>query len=387
MYSIRRLLILFIALSIYVGCSSVKFGTAPSDVCLSYNAQYGEGTCEVTPEGLRFRHSHHAGQVDVLFVDDNSGSMSQEQKQMGEKFPHFLGSVAGLDYNIGIITTDISVTDVDESSTRYNGPREANGNGAFQDGNLLTFSNGEVILRPNTPFADDLFKETIQREETVNCENSGFERESCPSPDERGIYAINMALDRADSRFFRKDSHLAVVILSDEDERSDGGRQTGYPMEDYDLADTLVTKLSQQFGFAKTMSVHAVIVEPDDHKCLDEQTKQHRVGAFFGEQYYFLAYPDEALMSMGNIIEGEVGSICSNDYGRELGDIGSKIQQNVNLIQLACQPEPGSLAVAFEPNRGSLSTYQVDDYNRIELDPPVPSGTTVFVDYLCPRNL
>ena len=50
-----------------------------------------------------------AAEVDVLFVIDNSGSMSDNQTKLGQNFPEFMKEFegSGLDYHIGVITTDV----------------------------------------------------------------------------------------------------------------------------------------------------------------------------------------------------------------------------------------------------------------------------------------
>ena len=45
--------------------------------------------------------------VDVLVVVDNSGSMSVEQSNMGMRFASFLSRLQGLDWQVGIVTTDV----------------------------------------------------------------------------------------------------------------------------------------------------------------------------------------------------------------------------------------------------------------------------------------
>ncbi len=86
-----------------------------------------------------------------------------------------------------------------------------------------------------------MFNQTIQRPETLACEkfianwirSHGGNTSSINSTeysqgyaqklsfgDERGIYAANMVVKNNPSSFIRSDAHLAVIFLSDEDERS-----------------------------------------------------------------------------------------------------------------------------------------------------------------------
>src|SRR5690606_3464453 len=103
---------------------------------------------------------------------------------------------------------------------------------------------------------------TIKRPESKLCDDSGFLEQACPSPDERGIYALNLAVERNEKDFFRSGAHLAVIILSDEDERSFGGHGTqgqGWPLEAKDLPETFVLGMQNNFP-TKSVSVHSVIV-------------------------------------------------------------------------------------------------------------------------------
>ena len=73
--SMKRISLFVLALTIYVGCSDVRFNHKPSDTCRDFNKSFGEGSCELTPKGNEYRYSVKIGSVDILVVDDNSGSM------------------------------------------------------------------------------------------------------------------------------------------------------------------------------------------------------------------------------------------------------------------------------------------------------------------------
>ncbi len=58
-----------------------------------------------------------APKVDMLFVVDNSGSMSDEQAMLADSFQTFIDQfmLRNVDFHIGIITTDVT----DPSNTTY----------------------------------------------------------------------------------------------------------------------------------------------------------------------------------------------------------------------------------------------------------------------------
>ncbi|NQY99701.1 MAG: hypothetical protein HRT45_03410 [Bdellovibrionales bacterium] len=388
--------IIMMGVSLYAACSDVKFDVKPSSECEDYNDNFGDGTCTITPTGFQeFNYSVRMGQVDILFVTDNSGSMFAEQQEMANRFPSFLDSIRGIDYQIAITTTDIPSSDNSQQTA-------ANGNGTLWDGKFIAFPNGQKVLRnandSNSVHNSNItyFEQTVQRPESANCDNSNFQ--NCPSSDERAIYAVNRALDRSEnSSFFRGNGHLAIVILSDEDERSTGGESAssrtnnlkGKALESYDLPATLVQKAATAMGATKTMSVHSIIIQPGDTGCKNSQDAQGNQWVFgqYGDIYRELSSPNSALIEAGKagransiLMAGTNGSICSNNYTNELGEISDLL--NEVPLQIPCTPN--ELDVTTTPEIPGL-TYQLDSNNRIVFSQDV-IGTVVDVRYTCPRG-
>ncbi|MBK9040214.1 MAG: hypothetical protein IPL83_13795 [Bdellovibrionales bacterium] len=375
-----RHLIVMTAITIYVGCSDVKFQSVPSDQCAEANSDPTNSSCFEAPGWLNYHFEFKVGRMDILFVDDNSGSMYVEQTSMADRFPNLLNEISGLDYQIAIVTTDIS------SSPGNSAPRKANGNGAFQDGKFLKFSNGDTLISANTPEVVQKFRETIKRNETSDCDTATGS--ACPSGDERGIFALNMALDQADGKFFRSDSHLAVVILSDEDERTNGGNISGYPLETYDLPLTFAQKIHTQLGASKTVSVHTIIIQPGDTSCFNIQNSQTGVKGYYGYQYARLANANqdpELKAAHSSFLAGRSGSICAGDYGAQMGDIGNLAAVNANIKVLPCVPTNDKIKVAFSPTPGTQINFNVNSERLLTFNPQPPPGTTVSVDVTCPK--
>lgn len=364
--------------TLQIACAPQKFGTDPNwNPCEEMSGQ----TCQYVAKDDQLEYSFNvkSGQVDILFIDDNSGSMYFEQSQMGSKFPQFLNRIQNLDYRIGITTTDVS-------ASPNNPPRAINQFGDLQDGNLIEFSQNNFYLTPDTANKENLFLNTIKRQETLNCEQAGFAYASCPSFDERGVYAANMVLDKNPKGFIRKGAHLAIVVLSDEDERSRGFR-TGdaipsgfeeYLLQTYDLPQGFLGNLKKKYGVDKTLSVHAVVVRPGDQTCLNKQMNGTLRG-FEGKTYVELADLADGKLD-GQYLQGTVGDICASDYGIQMGDIGSKISDLTTPIQLACKPLTGTLSIRVDP---VSIDYTVDDRNRVVFSQPVPKGSTITGSYRC----
>ena len=398
MGKVRAILLLFIASIVTMGCSRVGFQSVPKQTCSSSNMS-ADTACSVQGQNLQYSFTFQTGQVDILFVDDNSGSMAHWQAQMAAGFSSLLSQISNLNYQIGITTTDISTT-VNPVTGQVNPPDQANGNGAFQDGKLLQYTdtsgnlatdvNGNPIyyISPSTPNNQDLFAGTIQREETLYCEENGFQPAFCPSDVARGIYAVNDAItnyqDSNHSGFFRTGAPLALVMLNDSDE-CETGVSAADCGSDYvnDEPQTLIQNMNSTFP-TKALSVYSIVVP--NQQCVQDDTFTYPSGittyGIIGTTYIALS-DATSFMGLGNIVPGTVGNICSTNYSSQLATIGSMVAQNNNNspIQLACNPQ--NLSISTQPASATAQlTYNVDSQNRLTFS-NVPNGLTVTVSYQC----
>lgn len=371
-----------------MGCGNINFQAAKNQCLDTPNADIG-ALCKVNADGSQsYDYTISTGEVDILFVDDNSGSMYSEQVKMANQFPGFLDMLSNLDYQIAITTTDVE------------------NRGVGRDGAFLEFSPGQAILKNNSRSKDSthyqnisLFQSTIKRPETLLCPD----QPGCPSGDERGIYALIRSMQRSENRtFFRNSGHLAVVILSDEDERSSGGGLPGsgvnggaisskYVAEEMDKPESFVLASRDTLPQNKSLSVHSIIIQPAangksaDTQCWSQQNNQGEyIKGFYGTQYSLLSFPSQALKGMGRILKGTAGSICSSNYTREMGDIAQHILERD--LQLPCRPVDGTLKVDLVPKPSSQPNYFVDDSNQLVFQPALSAGTKVHLQFNCPPN-
>lgn len=364
------------------GCSDVGFESLPSKTCTNFNGQ-GQ-SCIPGQSTNTYNYSFRTGDVDILIVNDNSGSMHPEQLKMAQKFPNFLSSISHLFYQIAMVTTDIT-----SPESGPNAPH--NGNGAWRDGKFLPFSQGEYVLNNSTVGINQKFSNTIQRQETINCGSTGnFESTSCPSGDERGIYAMNLAAERNEQNFFRPGAHLAVIILSDEDERSSVEfHSTTRPLESRDLPETFLQTMLSKYP-SKTVSVHPIIIKPNDSSCLNAQTQStggpFSLKGFYGHIYAEFANNPDLQLAFSNFTGGFLGNICASDYGAQLGDIGSFVSDEArrNELQLPCAPAANDVQVTA--SNGSQLNYTIDGSNRMIFE-NLPVGVTVNVAVSCPSSI
>lgn len=273
--------------------------------------------------------------VDILFVDDNSGSMKEEQSLLGNRFNTFINSLQDLDWQVGITTTDVS-----------------GGKYGLKGSLLELYDNpGLRILTSSLPNADMVFKKTIERPETG-------------SGNEQPLYASILAMEKRDSDnagFFRNSSDLAIVILSDEDEASN---RPSYATEPRDVVD----KFESIWGTEKKLFVFGIVVKPGDKTCYDLQRAQTSNTAQYGT----------AVAELSQMTGGELGSICDSDYSDNLQRIGEKVRELVSSFQLAHVPIAGSVSVALEPAQNI--SWRVDGNKIIFTQPPV-EGTRIDVNY------
>jgi hypothetical protein len=154
--------------------------------------------------------------IDVLFVVDNSGSMAQEQMNLGTNFPMFLSvlDASGLDYRVAITTTGVNYTYSQASPIPGFPPIPISSNGG---------DNGAMLQ----PSACGMTRRWIEKNDANAA--SAFAcaaavGTSGPS-DEMPLAAMRTAFeermaDNTNAGFRRQDALLAIVILTDENDCS-----------------------------------------------------------------------------------------------------------------------------------------------------------------------
>ncbi len=365
------------SLSYYVGCAPVQFSKDANcgENCYSVNGRQ-EHRYEIIP---------NEGKVDILFVDDNSASMSYEQNRIADRFSTFIQVLddQNVDYRVAVTTTDIA--------SSSNGPRSINQNGALQNGRLISMGSGRFFIsKQNTASSAErisLFRSAIERNETIQCEsflsqhsspsNSDYQA-NCPSPDERALYAASLLVENNYNSFIRPEAHLAIVVLSDEDARSSlYSKLSEYALDQKDQINYLMSAVTQRYA-GKSLRVHSLIVQPNDSACLNEQNNQ--VNKVSGSYGYIYAAATSATA-------GVLGDICSSDYGSQLANIASNIGESVFEHILRCdQPEPidkQTPMVSIVPVVSS-SMFSISG-NRVEFDPSLTPGSKAYLQYACPE--
>ncbi len=306
-------------------------------------------------------------QVDLLWVIDNSGSLSEEQANIAANLDSFLDFAISqqIDFQIGVTTTGV---------TSGGGcPGGADGN---EDGRLFPVDGSHPrILTPSTP---DLAEHWAHNTSVGTCHF-----------DEQGLEAAYRALtspviDSADDPrhpepndgnlgFLRRDAHLSMIFVSDEEDASD--QTTNFYFAAF-----------QQLKGARNdhlLSIHAIVGDPN--------TGCNGAGgnASAGDRYF----------DMVSRTNGVFQSICQADWAQALEDIGVGAFGFKTCFFLGNQPEDtdgngviseGELEVRLDgratPSTGNQGNRQWEyraDTNAVCFYPlavPEP-GTQIDVSY------
>lgn len=272
--------------------------------------------------------------VDILFVIDNSGSMQYEQQSMAQRTAHFLSVIKGLDYQIGITTTD---------------PR----NIALGDGNLIPIKNGNgryiIDSTQDQVTAQTQLSQTLQRSETG-------------SGSEQGIRAVYRAVEKYSANentmrsFIRDGAQLAVVLISDEDESDNTVKND---------PQNLLKLISSTWNNQKRFSFHSIITRPGDTAC------RSTYGYSYGERYKIIT----------DLTGGILGNVCEMDYSTQVTGIAEGVRNLLKTLTLQCSPLNGYPITIKKDGVVINPSYTVEGVNlkfSTELDPGKYS-----LDYTC----
>lgn len=358
-----------------LACSQVKFDGIEVEC-------QGSGRACVTEKGFdefNYPITIESEKADVLFVIDNSASMSPIQDAIGNRFVTFFRSLQRYDVHIGMITTDIS--------SASNPARAINDNGALQDGRLVSFETGTPFIKTkSTSNAETLFLNAISRtigsktkqcENYINqyCTNGGCTDKSayatnCPSSDTSGIHASNLTAANDVSGFLRENVPFSVIIVSNADERNMGGTWADYPLLAPNKPETLVSTINKRFEGTKSLTAHSIIIPPGNTTCYNAHKYTDYIFGYYGKTY----------KTLSDLTKGTTGSICSTDYSKELGAIATTIVERLESHQLACEPVNGEIKATISPNQSV--TYTLNG-TELKFVPALNPGTTVQLSFKC----
>ncbi|WP_413557458.1 hypothetical protein [Bdellovibrio sp. HCB209] len=286
--------------------------------------------------------------IDVLFVVDNSASMLEEQRNISSKIDGFMSLIKGMNWHVALTTTDPnSNTTAPDKSVR-----------AWGDGQLRPFDSDGGSLYVLKASSHSLSSAQSMLSAALNVGVSG-------SGHERGIYASHRSIERtsntpANQDFFRQNSKLVVILISDEDECSSGiGNCQNNAAKS--APENLVKLVQERFGAEKVFGFHSIIKAASDTACST---------AAFAPVYE----------SLSKLTGGVIGSVCASDYTKILTSIGTKTAELLKSINLKCNPadanNDGKVDFALIDSKGKLITsgYSVSG-STVSFSDSLPEGS------------
>ncbi len=291
----------------------------------------GDQTGSGIPEDWYNDHFLQEGNnwTDILWVVDNSCSMSEEQATLGDDFAAFHGIInsAGVDYRIATVTTD---------------------NASFQ--------GTTKVITSSTPNGAATF--------ASNC-NLG----TSGSATERGLKfgwdALTMAINGTppNTGFYRQDAGLRVVFVSDEPDQS--GSWSTY-MTNY-----------QSLKANPDHVILSAVVGTDGQVA----TSCNGAGGN--------AYAGDGYVEVANGTGGILASICQDDWSQTLTQLGWLSLSLADTFPLSHEAVPSTIEVkvnGIDVTTGWIYDPLVDVYGAVIFEPNyVPEdGDTVDISYGTP---
>ncbi|MFK7873034.1 MAG: hypothetical protein AB8C84_07675, partial [Oligoflexales bacterium] len=263
---------------------------------------------------------NQARKVDILIVVDNSKSMKEEQKELAKRMTPLLSKIKKHDWKIAVTTTD---------------PKDP----CIRD-----------VIDAETPNFENRFVSAIQAGIKGTGKEQGFRtavralRSSCRS-----------------SSWLRKQSQLAVLFVSDEDNCSDGNRCAG---KSYGEVEYLLGELERHRTPQRDAKVYGLIWDPSTPKRLCSS------GYNKGHQY------SQAIVITG----GHMGSICDENYSEFLSSVSNDIKSNLDRVySLSSLPIENSIHV-FVNGEEKTTGYSISK-NTLEFDQAPHAGSEIHVIY------
>lgn len=249
------------------------------------------------------------GLVDILVVIDNSRSMSQEQTNLGTKLSDLLASLTNTQWQVGVITTS--------PGTPVNG----------------VYPCSMTLIRSTDADATTRFQTAV---------NAGIAGDG----NEQGILQAVVGLGCPSTPWVRPNSSVAVLIVSDEDNCSNGADCGSNPWGNETYLINYV-----EGTMKRTVGVNAGfygIFSPPASPCSTADN--------VGNQYQRLVNYKATGVNYGNI--------CDASYKTTLNRISANISTLLsNQFELSDAPSPNTLSLTIRQASGQKITLTPGDFS------------------------
>ena len=266
------------------------------------------------------------GLLDILVVIDDSGSMDLEQVNLSTKLGALLESVKSANWQIAVVTTDPAQTQL------------------------------RALIRKGDADVNGAFARAV----TPGLAGSGNERGVW-----QGLAGLSQNLVGQSGGWLRKNSAVAVVIVSDEDNCSQFGTDCVGEAQD-----------SEKYFLDGVKSLRAV-------------GQDLRVYGLFAVPNTVCATAKNVGVTYQKLVaatRGKSGSICDTDFTPTLSAISSDLKDLLkSQFQLEVVPKVGSVIVKVNGLVASGVTVRGDVVEFAATAVP-PSGAAISVSYLVPAS-
>lgn len=261
------------------------------------------------------------GILDILLVVDNSGSMAEEQRELAKRLDPLISQVQGSDWKIFLTTTDA-------------------GRGC-----------SERVFSHNMPKVNNEFKKAIK--------GIGIQGSS----NEQGIKKAVDLLNCKDSEMVRANSNIAVIIVSDEDNCSNG-TECSDPSE---------------------LNLLNALVSPPHQRKLGDSAKVYGIFDVPGKECRTAFNVGNIYQKAVDATDGVSGSICASNYKDILEAISSDMLGALILqFPLSATPRMDSMEVTINGMKLD-SGFQIEN-NSIIFDEAPPENAKIVLNYLTGDN-
>jgi hypothetical protein len=256
--------------------------------------------------------------IDILLVVDNSRSMVEERVNLSTKLWPLISKIQDADWRLAFTTTDPAM-------------------GALTD-----------VVAKNSANLESRFRNAI-----LQPFGTGYEA---------GILQAVRSLRGDSGVWTRPGVPVAVIIVSDEDNGSDG---TDYAGQAHQNGSFLVNYLASKYVVGATAKVHGLIWHPSMTR------EQCPTGYHQGK-----IYADVIAQS-----HGVWGSICDSDYTDTLLSISNSMAETLeDTFELTRIPDRGSLEIYFNGVLQDPSQFALNQ-RAITMRNPPPAGTEIRIIY------
>ena len=299
---------------------------------------------------------------DILFVIDNSGSMKEEQRELADKIDGFLNIVDELDYHIAFTTTSHHKG----GFLKIKHSRNRRGFVYVESDGTPYTGETPYVLKKNLEGRWTNHEGTQVYSEVELLGDTILSAGTDGSGNEKGILASYKAIERRDTYpfndFFRDEAPLSIILISDEDENSEG-RNINYTPQEFKV-------FFEGVWPGKRLKFHSII-KPDRSRCRQAEHVGHRY------------------KELSELTSGLVLPICAESYTEHLGHIGESIRNVHKTIPLECEPRDEDRDGDVKDDIRLPAALQGLDFSiqgrELQFTSDVPLGTHKIV-YSCDKS-